>query len=262
LKIAVAATGSDLAARVAPKLGECAYLLIVDGETLAVEAIEAPGGAGGRGGGARVAAEAIARQVQVLLAGYVSPMMAARLEQHGIEVVTGASGAVRQAVAACAGERPPAEAAGRNAGGRTAEPGLSLATAVTRAARQLAAILPMMLGVVLCIGLLKTFLSKEALAWVFRGRPALDALGGALLGSIFAGHPVNSYLIARALRDQGVSLFAATALIVTWVNVGLVQLPAEAAALGGRFALVRFAVSFAVSLAIAMLTALLVGCLT
>jgi len=254
LKIAVAATGSDLAARIAPRLGECAYLLIVDAETLAVEAIEAP--AGGRGAGARVAAEAIAREVQVLLAGYVSPMMAARLEQHGIEVVTGAGGAVRQAVAACAGERPPAEAAGRRA-----ERGLSPAAAVTRAARQLAAILPIMLGVVLCIGLFKALLSKEALAWVFRGRPALDALGGALFGSILAGHPVNSYLIARALRDQGVSLFAATALIVTWVSVGLVQLPAEAAALGWRFALVRFAASFAVSLAVAMLTALLVGAL-
>ena len=262
MKIAVAATGSDLAARIAPKLGGCAYLLIVDGETLAVEAIEGPGGPGGRRAGARVAAEVIGRQVAVVLAGYVPPMIAARLEQHGIEVVTGASGAVRQAVAAYAGECPPAEAAAQSARGRRARRGLPPVAVLTRAARQLAAILPVMLGVVLCIGLFKTFLSKEAIAWVFRGRPALDALGGALLGSILAGHPVNSYLIARALRDQGVSLFAATALIVTWVNVGLVQLPAEAAALGGRFALVRFAASFAVSLGIAMLTVLLVGCLT
>ena len=58
------------------------------------------------------------------------------------------------------------------------------------------------------------------------------------------------------------SLFAVTAVIVTWVTVGLVQLPAEVTALGGRFAVSRNAAAFVVSIPTALLTALLVGYLT
>jgi hypothetical protein len=46
---------------------------------------------------------------------------------------------------------------------------------------------------------------------------------------------------------------AVTALIVSWVTVGLVQLPAEAVLLGGRFALLRNALCFISALALALL---------
>jgi len=42
--------------------------------------------------------------------------------------------------------------------------------------------------------------------------------------------------------------------MLTWVTVGLVQLPAEIAALGRKFALVRNAVSFVLFIAVAILT--------
>ncbi len=62
----------------------------------------------------------------------------------------------------------------------------------------------------------------------------------------------------------GVSLFAVTAFITSWVTVGLVQLPAEIAALGKKFALVRNVLSFITSIAIAILAVgtynLIVGC--
>ena len=260
MKIAVPADGASLDAHVEARLGRCAYLLIVDAETLAVEAVGGPA-RGGRAAGAVVAAEAIGRDVHAVLAGYVSPMIRGRLEEGGIEVVTGAGGTVRRAVQEYVRAR---RAAGTEApsGGPKGRGGKRLAAALGRSARQLVAILPVMLGVVLCIGLFKAFLSKEMLAAVFRGRAVGDTLAGALFGSILAGHPVNSFLIARALLDRGVSLFAATALIVTWVSVGLVQVPAEIAALGRRFALVRFAASFVISVGVAMLAVVLVELLT
>ncbi|RLB95341.1 MAG: hypothetical protein DRH50_04440, partial [Deltaproteobacteria bacterium] len=50
------------------------------------------------------------------------------------------------------------------------------------------------------------------------------------------------------------SLVAVTALIITWVTVGLIQLPAEIAALGTKFAILRNVVSFVLSIPIAILT--------
>ena len=97
-------------------------------------------------------------------------------------------------------------------------------------------------------------MSKELISSIFSGNTALDSLWGACLGSILAGNPINSYIIGGELLEYGVSLFAVTALIIAWVTVGLVQLPAEIAALGRRFALTRNAISFILSIAIAIIT--------
>ncbi len=87
----------------------------------------------------------------------------------------------------------------------------------------------------------------------------LDTLWGACFGSILAGNPINSYVIGGELLKYGISLFAVTALIITWVTVGLVQLPAEIAALGRRFALLRNALSFVLSIPIAILTVMILN---
>ena len=79
-----------------------------------------------------------------------------------------------------------------------------------------------------------------------------DLVSGAFCGSILAGNPVNSYVIGGELITNGVSLFAVTAFIMAWVTVGIIQLPAEIAALGKRFALIRNAISFLLSMIIAM----------
>lgn len=89
---------------------------------------------------------------------------------------------------------------------------------------------------------------------LFGGRRAVDALVGAVVGSIAAGHPLASYLLGGELLKSGVSLIAVTALIVSWVTVGIVQLPAEILILGARFALYRNAVCFASAVAIAFLS--------
>ncbi len=58
------------------------------------------------------------------------------------------------------------------------------------------------------------------------------------------GNPINSYVIGETLLNLGVSLFGVTALMLSWVSVGLVQLPAEISALGIRFAVVRNSAAF------------------
>jgi len=74
------------------------------------------------------------------------------------------------------------------------------------------------------------------------------------MGSISAGNPVTSYIIGGELVKENVSLIAITSFIVAWVTVGIIQLPAEAAILGQRFACTRNALGFILSILISIAT--------
>jgi hypothetical protein len=79
----------------------------------------------------------------------------------------------------------------------------------------------------------------------------LDTLIGASVGSVAAGHPLASYLMGGELLNNGVSLIAVTAFIVSWVTVGIAQLPAEILMLGARFAIYRNLICFLGAIAVA-----------
>jgi len=61
-------------------------------------------------------------------------------------------------------------------------------------------------------------------------------------------------LLGGELPNRGVSLVAVTAFIVSWVTVGIVQLPAEILLLGARFAIYRNVICFFGAVAIAFFT--------
>jgi len=115
-------------------------------------------------------------------------------------------------------------------------------------------VLPIILGMLLLTSLLITVFPEQISTGLFGNGDIIDTLLGASIGSIAAGHPLASYLLGGELLGGGVSLFAVTALVVTWVTVGIVQLPAEALLLGTRFAVYRNIISFIVAVSIAFLT--------
>lgn len=115
-------------------------------------------------------------------------------------------------------------------------------------------IVPIVVGVVLLTGLMVVFMPLEQLTGWFGRNDFLDALAGALVGSVAAGHPMTSYVLGGELLDKGVSLVAVTALVVSWVTVGSIQLPAEALMLGRRFALSRNLIAFILAIVIGVLT--------
>jgi predicted Fe-Mo cluster-binding NifX family protein len=98
MKICITATANSLDAQIDPRFGRCAYLIIVDSETMQFEAI--PNMAAGATGGAGIqAAQAVAKKdVKLLITGNVGPNAFGALSAAGIEIVTGASGTVREAV--------------------------------------------------------------------------------------------------------------------------------------------------------------------
>lgn len=119
--------------------------------------------------------------------------------------------------------------------------------------------LPVILGVILLIGLFKTFVTDEMIAVLFKGFIFMDGFIGSVIGSIFTGNPITSYIIGYELLIKDVSLFAVTTFIVSWVTVGVVQLPAEIAALGKRFSLLRNGISFLLSFFVAGVVTIIIG---
>jgi predicted Fe-Mo cluster-binding NifX family protein len=98
MKICVSATANNLEAQVDPRFGRCQYFIIVDSETMQFEAI--PNMAAGASGGAGIqAAQTIAdKGVKVVITGNVGPNAFGALSAAGIEIVTGAFGAVKEVV--------------------------------------------------------------------------------------------------------------------------------------------------------------------
>ena len=116
--------------------------------------------------------------------------------------------------------------------------------------------LPLMIGVLLVLALLQNVIRPEFYEKAFTGRRLIDPVVGALIGSIAAGNPLTSYVIGGELLQRGVGLLAVTAFILSWVTVGVIQLPAESIMLGKRFALMRNGVSFTFAVAITLCTVL------
>jgi uncharacterized membrane protein YraQ (UPF0718 family) len=115
-------------------------------------------------------------------------------------------------------------------------------------------ILPIIIGMLLATSLVVTLFPEEISSGLFGHGDIIDATVGAAIGSIAAGHPLASYLLGGELLAGKVGLIPVTALLVSWVTVGIVQIPAEALMLGTRFAIYRNIVSFLIAIMIAFVT--------
>jgi len=112
--------------------------------------------------------------------------------------------------------------------------------------------IPILLAVLFLISFIINAIPQETYNKIFSGNAFFDSMIGAILGSISAGNPINSYILGGEFLDQGVGLIAVTAFILTWTTVGIVQLPAESVMLGRKFAIYRNVASFISAIAIAI----------
>jgi predicted Fe-Mo cluster-binding NifX family protein len=261
MKIAISAEGPDLTTQVGHRFGSSPYLIIIDTQTMAFEAVPNPAVGSQGGAGIMAVVLAISKEVDAVLTGYCSPTATRYLSENGIEVLTGISATAADAVELYQKRKQhdAGDAVTKIKLRKTQVDKSALVQALKSSTRQFANLLPIFMAVILSIGLFSTFISEGILSSFLSGKPGIDTLLGACLGSIFAGNPINSYVIGGELLEYGVSLFAVTAFITAWVTVGLIQLPAEIVSLGKKFALVRNAVSFVMSLAIAILTVTLLN---
>ena len=123
-----------------------------------------------------------------------------------------------------------------------------------KTARTFVNLLPIIIGMLLLTALAVTLFPDHIPICLSGRSDMLDALIGASVGSVAIGHPLASYLLGGEMLKSGMSLVAVTALIVSWITVGIVQLPAEVLMLGVRFAIFRNVICFFSAVAIALLS--------
>lgn len=250
LKVAVPAEGADLSAKLGDRMGHASHLLVVDPSSSAFEAFPTPRDSG-NGSGMQMVALVIAKKCDVLLVKWCSPTAEKHLSAYGVRIVTGMSGTVAEVVEKFKNENRNSRIEETRDLPTTAWKidREAAAQAFRSGSRQIRNLLPVTIGVIFLAGLFTAFLSEELLSSFFSGSLWWDSLRGASFGSVFAGNPISSYIIGGKLLELGVSLGAVTAFICSWVTVGLLQLPAEIAALGWKFAVVRNLSCFGLSLA-------------
>ena len=100
MKICISSQGSDLEADVDPRFGRCYCFIFVDTDTLHLDAALNDNAQGMGGVGIRAAQMVVDRGAKAVLTGNCGPNAFQALKAAGIEVFSGVSGKVGQAVEA------------------------------------------------------------------------------------------------------------------------------------------------------------------
>lgn len=130
----------------------------------------------------------------------------------------------------------------------------TLVHSIIKSAKSFSKVIPMLVGVILLMGLFQTFITQEMIVSIFSGNPFVDTLLGTITGGVSVGTPVVSYVISGELLSSGVSLYAVTAFILSWVSLGVVQLPLEFELFGKKFTILRNLFSFIAAIVVTLLT--------
>jgi uncharacterized membrane protein YraQ (UPF0718 family) len=68
----------------------------------------------------------------------------------------------------------------------------SILVSIYGAFRNFGSVFPLFLGIILLLGLLRTYLSPQIISSIFKGDVFLDTILGSIFGSVSAGNPVKS----------------------------------------------------------------------
>lgn len=98
MKIAVTSTGPTLEDQVEARFGRCSYFLVIDPDSLAFEPIQNPNIAAGGGAGIQSAQLLANKDVTAVLTGNCGPNAFQTFGAAGIQVITGVTGRVQDAV--------------------------------------------------------------------------------------------------------------------------------------------------------------------
>lgn len=117
-------------------------------------------------------------------------------------------------------------------------------------------LLPLLIAIFGLVGLFQEFIPPELVArWLGESSGLLSLIISTFVGAIAIGPPLAAYPLAETLLKSGAWPPAIAAFIFSWISIGIITLPFEAATFGARFALLRNGISFIT----AMLCGLILG---
>jgi predicted Fe-Mo cluster-binding NifX family protein len=100
MRIAVSTTAPSLDAEVDPRFGRCQHFIIIDPQTMEFEALDNSNAMASGGAGISTAQMIASKGVEVVLTGNCGPNAYQTLSAAGIQVVTGVSGRMKDAIEA------------------------------------------------------------------------------------------------------------------------------------------------------------------
>ncbi|ADN08531.1 conserved hypothetical protein [Sulfurimonas autotrophica DSM 16294] len=127
-------------------------------------------------------------------------------------------------------------------------------TASINTLKNLWMITPMLLAVIGLVGLFETYITPQIIHSLFNAHVIHDTVIGTVAGAVSVGQPFLSYIIGGELLKEGVSFYAVTAFILSFVTLGVIQLPLEFSIFGMRFAIIRNILSIIFALIISWVT--------
>lgn len=116
---------------------------------------------------------------------------------------------------------------------------------------------PLILGMMLLVSLISSIIPKSFYLNFFKHNIFINSFLGSLFGSISIGNPAISYILGGEFLSKGISLIAVTAFIISWVTVGVVQIPMESMYLGKKFTISRNLSAFILSIVSAFIVYIL-----
>lgn len=98
MKICISSTGDNLDSGLDSRFGRCQYFIFSDSETLDFEAVQNSYKDAGGGVGIQAGQLVAEKQAEVVITGNVGPNAFRTLQAAGIEIITGASGSIKEVI--------------------------------------------------------------------------------------------------------------------------------------------------------------------